>query len=119
MYTWYRWADALSLVAFSLVGRAHHAASLVGADLLGTLAPFLLAWFVVAAVVGTYRDGGVRRLLANWAIAVPIAVVVRQSLRGQPFSATFWQFLVVALVMTLGFLAIGRFFARRVRARPT
>ncbi len=107
--------DAVVFVIFSLVGRGnHHEASGAGAlpDVLGTAAPFLVGWFLVAPLVGAYRHsalGPVRSALPRtalaWAVAGPVGLLLRAALlrRGIPLS-----FAIVALLFNLGALLAWR-----------
>lgn len=107
--------DALVFVIFSLVGRGnHHEASGAGAlpDVLGTAAPFLVGWFLVAPLVGAYRHGALGaarsalpRTALAWAVAGPVGLLLRAALlrRGIPLS-----FAVVALLFNLVALLVWR-----------
>ena len=72
--------------------------------ILGTAAPFLLAWLVVAPLLGAYaptvRHGkgeAVRAVLPCWATAVPTGILLRSLYKGYLMSTPFW---VVTLVFT-------------------
>jgi len=100
--------DAVVFVIFSLVGRGnHHEASGAGAlpDVLGTAAPFLVGWFLVAPLVGAYRhsalgpvQSALPRTALAWAVAGPVGLLLRAALlqRGIPLS-----FAIVALLFNL------------------
>jgi len=113
--------DAVSLLAFTLIGLNTHRAAITGQTLLRDLGPILGAWFVLAPVSGIYRIPGWRSLLLNWALAVPVGVFVRQVLLGRPLGRGTLVFLLAALVFTLLFLVAGRVAAHigQVRKRSS
>ena len=106
-----RVVDAFALIAFVLVGiRSHHeggAATLF----LRNAVPLLVAWFVAAAVVGTYRRPSMRTLLITWVLAVPVGLIARSLVIGSPTGGRLVTFLGVGLAFTLLFLVVGRFLA--------
>lgn len=104
--------DAVALVAFTVVGVANHDHGLPPDAIARVGAPMLAGWFVAAWVVGTYRTPGIRTMLIAWAIAVPVAVLVRTLIAGGPWGGEFFVFLGVALAFTLLFLMLGRGVAR-------
>jgi hypothetical protein len=113
-------SDALALVAFVTVGLISHD-GIGAAGYAHTALPILLAWFAVAALFHTYRDGGTRRVIATWAVAVPLGVLIRGLLLGRSANADQFEFLGVALVFSLVFvlgfrLALTTVLARRVAA---
>ena len=63
--------------------------------------PVLGAWFAVALALGTYRRQSLRRLLLTWAIAVPLAVVVRGVALGRHADAMQAAFLATSMAFTL------------------
>lgn len=91
-------------VAFVLVGRETHAAgdpNLI-INVLPTLLPFGLIWFLIAIPIGVLRPNVYRvvrlttiRTLAAWIIAGPIAIYVRALLLGR--AAVPWQFVAVTM----------------------
>ena len=100
--------DALALVMFVLVGlRSHHEGG-VPAIFVRNALPLSVAWFVTAAVVGTYRRPGLRTLLLTWIVAVPVALVARSIWVGSPTGSRLSVFLGVGLAFTLLFLLAGR-----------
>ncbi len=109
--------DAVSLLAFTLIGLNTHRAAITGQTLLRDLGPFLGVWFVLAPVSRIYRRPGWGSLLFNWALAVPTGVLVRQLLLGRPLGRGTFVFLMAALVFTLLFLLAGRRVATFAQAR--
>ena len=101
--------DALALVAFVLVGlRSHHEGGATGVFLRNAV-PLVVFWFLAAFVLKTYRRESLRALVLNWAIAVPVALLVRTWIVGSPTKpARVALFLAVGMVFTLLFLLIGR-----------
>lgn len=114
--------DLLGLTAFVLAGTTAHGEqpfqnpAVVGA----VLAPFLIAWAVVALPAGLYTDDAVahprqviRRTLPAWVVAVLLA----HGLRATPFfrGGTAITFLIVTLLVG-GALVVGwRFLFATVR----
>jgi hypothetical protein len=91
-------------LAFVLVGRETHAAGDPNfiINVLPTLLPFVLIWFLVAIPMGVLRPNVYRvvprtivRTLAAWIIAGPIAIYVRALLLSR--TAIPWQFVVVTM----------------------
>jgi DUF3054 family protein len=107
--------DAIALIGFTLVGVSNHDRGLPLDALARVGGPLLLAWFVAAAVFGTYRRPSVRTLLLAWAAAVPVAGVVRTVIAGGPWGRELAVFLAVAMAFTLLFLLLGRGAARALR----
>jgi Protein of unknown function (DUF3054) len=107
--------DAVALLAFTLVGVANHDHGLPAAALARVGGPLLVAWFVAARAVGTYRSPGLRTLLLAWVIAVPVAAVVRTLIAGGPWGGELVVFLAVAMSFTLVFLLLGRGLALALR----
>ena len=106
--------DAAALVTFAAIGMLSHDGSLFLAGLVRDALPLLGAWFLVALALGAYRRPSLRRLLLNWMIAVPLAVLVRGIALGRHPDAMQAAFLATSmaftLVLVLGFRALaGRF----------
>jgi hypothetical protein len=101
-------ADALSLVAFVLVGiRSHHETGALDLFLRNAI-PLEVIWFAVAAVSGAYRRPGFRTLVWTWVVAVPAGMIVRTVWVGSPSGVRLLVFLGIGLVFTLLFLLAGR-----------
>ncbi len=99
--------DTVALLAFVVVGVIQHE----GFELRGVLRtgiPLLVAWFLVALVVGTYRQPSWARMLATWVVAVPLGLVARSAVRGGPWGKGLLVFGGVAMAFTLLFLLGGR-----------
>ena len=109
--------DALALIAFVILGIRSHHESGAAAAFLRNAVPLLVAWFVVAAAVGTYRRPSMRTLLINWAVAVSVGLTVRSLVIGSPTGARLVTFLGVGLAFTLLFLVAGRGLAGAVWRR--
>jgi hypothetical protein len=110
-------ADALALLAFVLIGmRSHHDAG--GWQVFAHNAvPLLVAWFAAAVPLRTYGRPGIRSLVATWAVAVPIGLLVRSAWVGSPSGTRLLLFLVVGLAFTLLFLLLGRTLAGPIIGR--
>jgi hypothetical protein len=81
--------------------------------------PFLSCWFGIALLLHLYARGGTARLVATWAIAVPLAWLVRALVLGRTLNGHEAAFLVVSLatigVLVAGFRLLGWL---ALRARP-
>lgn len=107
--------DAVSLLVFAGVGKASHSAVDGSLDLIAVLVtafPFLVSWFLVAPLVGSYTPqatkdvpSAVVQTAKGWALAVPLGCLLRGVIKGYvpPVS-----FVVVTLIATLVILSIGR-----------
>ncbi|GAC1429045.1 MAG: hypothetical protein NVSMB65_02350 [Chloroflexota bacterium] len=115
--------DALVFVLFAWTGRSSHGEATGTAALgavLGTAAPFLAAWFAMAAVLGTYRarDDAPRALLGRaaltWLLAWPVGLLLRAVIlrRGIPPS-----FAAITLIVNMALLLAWRALAAGVLAR--
>lgn len=85
--------------------------------------PFLGAWFALVPWTRIYLRPGWGSLMRHWALAIPLAVLIRQLGLGRPFDRGSLVFLPVALGFTGLFLAAGRVVATllavlRRRANP-
>jgi hypothetical protein len=111
--------DALALVAFVTVGLVSHAHGVSATGYARDALPLLGAWFAAALLFKTYRLGGTRRLLATWAVALPVGVLCRGLLLGRSFDGGQVTFLVVALVFSLLFVLALRGAFAAVLARSS
>jgi hypothetical protein len=96
--------DVVIFMFFAFTGRETHAPGdpnpIVNA--LPTLLPFLIVWFVIAALGRVHRSevisnprSALLRTLIAWVIAAPIAIVIRAMLLQR--TAIPWQFVAVTL----------------------
>ncbi|HEX5950367.1 MAG TPA: DUF3054 family protein [Actinomycetota bacterium] len=99
--------DAVALVAFVVVGVIQHG-GLALSGIPRTGVPLLLAWFIVALLIGTYRRVGWVTMLATWLFAVPLGLVGRSLIRGGPWGEGLLEFGAIAMGFTLLFLVAGR-----------
>jgi hypothetical protein len=107
--------DALVFLVFSWIGRSSHREPVgVGAlsAVVGTAAPFLVAWFLVAPLMGAYRatPGTSQRAMLGrtartWMIAGPLGLLLRAAIlrRGIPPS-----FALITLLTNLTLLLAWR-----------
>lgn len=100
--------DAVAIVAFVTVGLVSHKHGVNATGYARDALPILGAWFGTAALLGTYTRGGLRRLLATWAVAVPVGVLIRGLMLGRSLDADQLEFLGVALVFSLLFVLVLR-----------
>eukprot|EP00892_Ulva_mutabilis_P006362 jgi/Ulvmu1/4098/UM019_0077.1 len=102
--------DLSALLLFAIIGRINHG-EILDLDTLTTVLPFWLGWFASAPLLGGYRqpaqDGYVAPAAMTavkvWAVATPIALVLRGLLKGYAPPA---PFIAVAFGVT-GVLMIG------------
>ena len=97
-------SDAAAIVAFVTVGLVSHKHGITATGYAHDALPFLGAWFGAALLFRTYASGGSRRLLATWAVAVPVGVLIRGIVLGRSLDADQLEFLGVALVFSLLFV---------------
>jgi hypothetical protein len=116
MRRWLAWGDAASLLLFTAVGLRFHMIPVGPEEILRTAVPLLAAWFLAAALTGTYRAPGVLRLLATWLVAVPLGLAARHIWLGRTFGPGFLIFVGVSLGLTLAFVGGWRLAAFLVRA---
>ena len=99
--------DLLVILSFVWIGRSSHNLSI--SDLLATALtalPFLLSWFVITPWFGIYdsqvsrsRQKLVPRLLLGWAVAGPVALLLRSLILGRGLvSGIIPTFALVSLV---------------------
>jgi Ca2+/Na+ antiporter len=101
-------ADGLALLVFVAAGLRSHDIGAVGEIAARNAIPLALAWVVTALVVGVYRRRDLSSLVLTWAVAVPSALLVRTWWVGSPRADRVVVFLVVGVVFTAMFLAVGR-----------
>jgi len=114
----HRWllpvADALALTGFVLAGLARHVEGFALHLIARNLLPLLAAWFLVGALLGTYRRGGPVTFVLTWLTAVTAAGVARSLWLGHPRGRALLTFLSVSLSFTLLALLSARGVARLV-----
>ena len=105
--------DAIALAAFVVAGLLQHGGQPLSnpGAVVGTLAPFLLAWVAVALVGGLYTAEAVRsvRRVLGWTVpAWVVAVLLGHGLRATPLfdGGTTVAFVLVTLVVG-GLLVVG------------
>lgn len=105
-------ADAVTLLALVTAGEIRHGIDILGnpGQVLATAAPFLLGWFLVAALVGAYGDrafaGGVdtaRLTVGAWVGGAGLGL----TLRGTSYLAGDSPLSFALVMLTLGSLALG------------
>jgi Ca2+/H+ antiporter len=124
--------DVIVLILFAIIGRASHDVASTAGPVLGTLNtafPFIVAWLVLAAVLGGfsgkafYPIGRVigRTLLAS-ILAAPLGVLLRAAIQAAPrqFYAFRWDsiqpsFILVATLSTSVMLLVWRVAWSRIR----
>ena len=101
-------ADAVALVAFSVVGLLSHHGTVTAGGLAHDALPLLGGWFAAALVFRLYTRPSLGRLLATWACGVTAGVAVRALVLGRSFDGHEAAFLGVALAFTLLFVLVLR-----------
>lgn len=87
--------DLVALVAVVLLGfNTHNIGENVVLNLLRVLAPFVIGWVAVAALVGAYRPSGGRvaflgRSALGWLLGIGLALVLRNTVFGSTFAPVF------------------------------
>ena len=110
-------ADGAALLLFACVGLVSHRGGVSATGLARDALPLVACWFAVAAALGTYRRGGPWRLVATWAVAVPLAVLVRALALGHALDGGEAAFLAVSLAFTLLFVLALRLVLTRLDVR--
>jgi hypothetical protein len=109
----------VALVTFVAVGLRSHRIGAIAEIAARNAVPLAVTWIVVSAAVGTYRRRDLSSLVITWAIAVPVALLVRTWWVGSPQGGRIVVFVAVGLAFTLLFLVLGRVaVAAFVRVRP-
>jgi hypothetical protein len=112
-------ADAVALVTFVAVGLRSHRIGAIAEVAARNAVPLAVTWIVVSVAVGTYRRRDLSSLVITWAIAVPVALLVRTWWVGSPQGGRIVVFVAVGLAFTLLFLVLGRVaVAAFARVRP-
>jgi hypothetical protein len=101
-------ADAVALLAFSVVGLLSHHGTVTARGLAHDALPLLGGWFAAALVFRLYTRPSLGRLLATWACGVTAGVAVRALVLGRSFDGHEAAFLGVALAFTLLFVLVLR-----------
>lgn len=112
-------ADLLALVAFTTVGLLSHDRAVSASGYARDLLPLAAAWGLVALALGTYRRRSTPRLVATWALGVPLGILIRAAALDRSLDGKEAAFLGVALAFTALFvtglrLAIGLISVRHV-----
>lgn len=107
--------DAASIFIFAGIGKASHSAvdgSLDVFAVLVTAFPFLVSWFLIAPLVGSYTPEATRDVKSaviqtgkGWALAIPMGCLLRGVIKGYVPPI---PFVIVTLISTLVILSAGR-----------
>ena len=109
--------DLAALALFATVGLLSHRGVLSATGYARDLLPVAGAWALVALALGTYRRPSAPRLLATWALGVPLGIAIRAAALDRFFDGKEAAFLGVALAFTGLFVAGARFVVGLVPAR--
>ncbi|MCC0563771.1 DUF3054 domain-containing protein [Brevibacillus borstelensis] len=100
--------DLAAFLLFTYYGKLAHGLPATASGIMETLAPFLLAWILVALFFHPYRRRSLEKagtqllnVLLMWTIAAPIGLVIRTLWLGTPLT---WLFAAVAYFIMLAFL---------------
>jgi len=115
-------SDAVAIVAFVTVGLVSHRHGVSATGYARDALPLLGGWFGTALALRTYGVGGTPRLLATWALGIPLGVLIRALALGRSLDGSELAFLGVALAFSLLFVlalrvALGVVLTHRV-AKP-
>ena len=103
-------ADAIAILLFTTVGLLSHDA-LSGRGYARDGLPLLGCWFAATLALRLYARPSWRRLVACWAVAIPLGVLVRALVLGRALDGDQAAFLGVTLAFSLVFLVGVRLLA--------
>lgn len=103
--------DLLVILSFVWVGRSSHSLSMTNiTESLSTALPFIISWFLITPWFGIYRAEVSRnwrklvpRLLVAWAVAGPIALVLRALFLGRPLPE---GIIPIFAIVSLGYIGL-------------
>ena len=107
--------DLLVILSFVWIGRSSHSMSLndVAAGL-STALPFFVSWLLITPWFGIYRSDVaqdwrklVPRLLLAWAVAGPVALVLRALILGRPVPGGIIPIFAMVSLGYIGLVALG------------
>jgi len=101
-------SDTIAILVFATVGLLSHDHGLSATGYARDALPILGAWFAVALLLRTYVTQRPRRVLATWALGVPVGVLIRALVLGRSLNGKEATFLGVALVSILLFVLVLR-----------
>ena len=99
-------ADAVAILVFVTIGLLSHHGDVTLRGYARDALPFLGCWFASALLFRLYSRPGWWRLLATWAVGIPVAVLVRALVLGRHLGGNEAAFLLVSLV-TVGVLVVA------------
>ena len=117
-----RWArttpavDATAFLIFAIVGMLSHDGTVFIRGFVRDALPLWVGWFAVALAVGLYRRPTRGRLLAAWAVGVPLGVLIRGIALGRHLDGSQLAFLITTMIFTGLMIVLLRWLARRVGA---
>lgn len=91
-------SDTVAIVVFATVGLVSHDHGLSPTGYARDALPILGCWFAAALLFHTYAGRHPRRVLATWAVGVPLGVLIRALALGRALNGKEAVFLGVALV---------------------
>jgi Protein of unknown function (DUF3054) len=108
-------ADTLAILVFVTIGLLSHHGGLSLRGYARDALPFLGCWFGAALLFRLYARPGRWRLVATWAVGVPLAVLVRALGLGRDLGGSEAAFVVVSLVSIGGLVLVFRLLSSRGR----
>ena len=104
--------DAISLTLFAGIGASSHSVSNSAVDIFIIALPFLVSWFLVSPLLGTFTPDATRDISAatvqtakGWSVAIPLGCILRGISKGYLPPV---PFVIVTLLSTLVLLTVGR-----------
>jgi hypothetical protein len=111
--------DGAAIVVFAVIGMLSHDGAVFATGFARDALPLLAGWFGVALALGTYRRPSRRKLVATWAVGIPLGVLVRGWALGRHADGKQLAFLTTTLIFTglliIAFRALGGWLAQRSR----
>eukprot|EP00640_Fibrocapsa_japonica_P003052 CAMPEP_0113943314 /NCGR_PEP_ID=MMETSP1339-20121228/23178_1 /TAXON_ID=94617 /ORGANISM="Fibrocapsa japonica" /LENGTH=272 /DNA_ID=CAMNT_0000948155 /DNA_START=127 /DNA_END=945 /DNA_ORIENTATION=- /assembly_acc=CAM_ASM_000762 len=115
--------DMATLVLFSYIGRASHGNPQVDWGLLGTAAPFLAGWLLLAPLAGAYtrqavtdQGSSAKSVAVAWVASIPAGIFARALTKGGEIPPT--SFIAVSMTATLVLLLTWRAIFVKVNGSP-
>lgn len=106
------WVDLVWILAFAIIGIGFHGGGFSLVALARNIVPLSAGWYLVAALTGLYQKATWKPTLINFALGVPLGLLLRQALLGRGLDSGFWIFAAVSLAATLLLLLAARGLAR-------
>lgn len=96
-------SDSVAILIFVTIGLISHHGGISARGYARDALPFLCAWYAAALAFHAYDRPGAWRIVATWAVGVPLGVLLRALVLGRTLNGKEAAFLAVSLV-TIGLL---------------